>query len=232
MTLTLADGADYELGAQWVAAVTVRDNDAAPEVSIADAEPAPEGGTLAFPVTLTRPYSEAVAVSYSFNDGAADTAAEGADYNDAASEREIAFAPGEMRKAVSLATVDDGAYEGEETVSVTLAAPSPALVTLGVSTAAGRILDDDIPVVTVSADAAAVTEGADAAFTLARAGDRSAALEVPVTVTDAGAVLAGAPPASVSFGAGDAMAALSLATEDDNADEPHTAVDAGAGRRR
>ena len=129
-----------------------------------------------------------------------------------------------MRKTVSLATVDDGAYEGEETVSVTLAAPSPALVTLGVSTAAGRILDDDIPVVTVSADAAEVTEGADAAFTLARAGDRSAALEVPVTVTDAGSVLADTPPASVSFGAGDATAALSLATVDDNADEPHTAV--------
>ena len=222
--LALDDGAEYDLGTPWEATVTVRDDDAAPEVSIAAAQPAPEGGTLAFPVTLTRPYREAVAVSYRFDDGAADTAAEGADYHDAASVKELTFAPGEMRKVVSLVTVDDGAYEGEETVTVTLAAPSPALVTLGTATAAGRILDDDIPVVTVSADAATVTEGADAAFTLARAGDRSAALVVPVTVTDAGSVLAGTPPASVSFSAGDATAALRLGTDDDEADEPDTAV--------
>ena len=222
--LALDDGAEYDLGTPWEATVTVRDDDAAPEVSIAAAQPAPEGGTLAFPVTLTRPYREAVAVPYRFDDGGADTAVEGADYHDAASVKELTFAPGEMRQVVSLVTVDDGDYEGEETVSVTLAAPSPGPGTLGTATAAGRILDDDIPVVTVMADAATVTEGADAVFTLARAGDRSAALVVPVTVTDAGAVLADTPPAGVSFSAGDATAALRLGTDDDEADEPDTAL--------
>ena len=226
VTLTLVDGADYDLGTPSRATVTVRDDDEAPEVSIADAEPVAEGGTLVFPVTLSRPYDEAISVLYGFNVGANDTADKGADYDDAASQPQFTFAPGETEKAISLVTVDDGDHEGEETVSVTVTiAMSEFEGALTRSKATGRILDDDIPVVTVAADAAMVTEGADAVFTLTRAeGDRSVEVMVPVTVTDAGSVLAETPPASVSFAVDAATATLRLGTDDDATDEPDTVV--------
>ena len=120
VTLTLVDGTEYDLGAPSRATVTVRDNDTSTEVSIADAEPVTEGGTLEFPVTLTRPYDQEITVLYQLNQDPAATA-KGSDYTDvtvAHARREFRFAPGEVRKVVSLRTVDDDSYEGEETVSV------------------------------------------------------------------------------------------------------------------
>ena len=87
------------------------------------------------------------------------------------------------------------------------------------------VTDDDLPAVTVAAQAAAVTEGADAVFTLTRTeGELSQTLEVPVAVTDSGAVLAGAPPTGVTFAAGDATATLRLGTDDDAAAGPDAPV--------
>ena len=226
VTLTLVDGVEYDLGAPSRATVTVRDNDRSTEVSIADAAPVTEGGTLEFPITLTRPHDVAITVLYQLNQDPAATA-ERSDYTDvtvAFARGEFRFAPGEVRKVVSLRTVDDDSYEGEETVSVDILYSQIFQSESSVFVATGRILDNDIPVVTVAADAAAVTEGEDAVFTLTRTGDVSGALDVPVTVTDAGAKLAGAPSASVSFGAGDATATLSVGTDDDEADEPDTVV--------
>ena len=190
VTLTLVDGADYDLGTPSRATVTVRDDDEAPEVSIADPEPVTEGGTLEFPVTLSRPYNEAIRVFYQLNQDGTDTAKRGTDYTDVtvvSGDRTLSFAPGELRKTISLATVDDGDYEGEETVSVDILYDESYRPDPPVFLATGRILDNDIPVVTVAADAATVTEGEDAVFTLTRAGDLSVEVEVPITVTDAGA---------------------------------------------
>ena len=194
-TLTLTAGGAYGLGTPSVATVTVRDDDGTPTVSIADAGSVTEGGTLAFPVTLSGPFNAWIAVPYTLG-GA------------------VAFAPGEVRTVISLATVDDSADEPDETVAVTLAAG--ASWHLDPSTeATGTITDDDPPVVTVAADADAVAEGADAVFTVTRAGVVTATLTVTVAVTDAGAVLATAAPDSVTFMAGEATATLRLGTQDD-----------------
>ena len=199
----------------------MRDDDAPPEVSVADAAPVTEGGTLAFPVTLSAPFKAEITVDYRF--GGSATA--GADYGAAASGA-VTFAPRQTGQTIRLATTDDAAAESEEAVEVTLSlpVPDPGLAVLGAATASGRILDNDgPPQVTAAAASASVTEGADAVFTLTRAnGDASGALTVAVAVTDAGAVLAGAAadlPTEVTFEAGSLTATLRLGTQDDDVGE-------------
>ena len=213
VVLALQPGAGWALGAPAEATVTVADDESAPSVSIADAGSVTEGGALAFPVSLSHSFDAPIAVGYTLGG----TAAAG-DYTDAA-DGAVTFAPGELRKAVSLATVDDSADEPDETIGVELVVFRPARA--GPTTeATGRILDNDLPDITVAAEADTVTEGEDAVFVLTRAGDVSEALEVAVAVTDADGVVASTPlPTGVTFGAGDATAALRLATRDNATDE-------------
>ena len=204
VTLTLRAGADYVPGDPSTASVTVRDDDEAPEVSVADAAPVTEGGTLAFPVTLNAPFNARIAVDYRFGGG---TATAGDDYGAAASGT-VTFAPKQTVQTIRLATTDDAADEPEETVEVTLSlpVPDPGLATIARATATGTIRDSEgIPEVTVAPVASVVAEGADAAFVLTRAnGDASARLTVAVAVEDPGMALADAPPTGVTFeGRGD-----------------------------
>ena len=83
-----------------------------------------------------------------------------------------------------------------------------------------------LPVVSIAASATSVTEGAAAAFTLARTGATAAELTVAVTVSENEAAVSGTPPASVTFAAGSASATLSVATEDDEAAEDASTVTA------
>ena len=198
--------------------MTVQDDEDAPAVTIADAPTVTEGGTLAFPVRLSHPSETPIPVAYTL----AGSATANDDYTDGGAGA-VTFPARERERTISLATVDDPDDELGETVEVALEAPDPALATLGTpSRATGRIEDNDGPsVVTVAAEADAVTEGEDAVFTLTRAqGDASRALVVTVTVTDADGVLASTAPASVTFGAGAATATLRLGTDDDETDEP------------
>ena len=222
LTLTLQGGADYSLGAESQAAVTVQDDDGLPEVSVADAEAVTEGAALAFPVRLSNPSAAAITIAYSL----AGSATAGTDYTDGGGGS-VTFAPGDVEATISLATVDDGADEAEETVEVTLAlpVPDPGLATLGASsTASGRIRDDEVPVVTAAAEAATVTEGADAVFVLTRTGLVSEALAVSFEVTGGGAVLAGEPPGEATFEADAATVRVVLETANDTTDEPDAAL--------
>ena len=232
VSLNLRPGADYRLlGPLPRVTVTVLDDDAMPEVSVAAAGSVTEGGALAFPVTLSRPFNAPIPVDWTLGG----TATAGDDHDGSASGT-VTFAPGEVRTELSFVTVDDDADEAEETVEVTLTAPDPALATLGTATAAGRIRDDDLPVVTVGAQSDTVTEGAAAVFILTRAGVPSERLTVTFAVTGGGAVLAGAPPTEATFGANRTAVRVTLATDDDGTDEADAALtltlQPGAGRYR
>ncbi len=90
-------------------------------------------------------------------------------------------------------------------------------------------------VVTIAAEADAVTEGEDAVFVLTRStDDASVPLTVAVDVSEAGSVLAGTAPTAVAFGENETETRLRVATEDDStaeADGRVTAtVAAGEGR--
>ena len=83
-----------------------------------------------------------------------------------------------------------------------------------------------LPIVSIAPAATPVTEGAAAAFTLARTGAAAAALTVAVSVSESEAAVSGTPPTSVTFAAGSASATLSVATEDDEAVEDASTVTA------
>ncbi len=83
-----------------------------------------------------------------------------------------------------------------------------------------------LPVVSIAASATPVTEGTAAAFTLARTGATTAALEVRVSVAESEAAVSGTPPTQVTFEAGSASATLSVATEDDEVVEEAITVTA------
>ena len=78
--------------------------------------------------------------------------------------------------------------------------------------------------VAVAAGASPVSEGTAAGFSLTRAGSADAALTVAVQVSETGAMLASGAPSAVTFAAGESGAALQLATDDDRAVEPASAV--------
>ena len=87
------------------------------------------------------------------------------------------------------------------------------------------IADDEPPVVTVAAETATVTEGADAVFVLTRASaDIATSLVVDFTLADPDSVLDGEAPATATIPADETTVKVTLATDDDSADEPHATL--------
>ena len=114
---------------------TIVDDDAAPELSIAGGT-APEGGTIAFTVTLTGPTSRTTTVDYAT---AGETADEDADYEPV--HGTLAFLPGESAKTVTVTLVDDDVHEDDETFTLHLSMAENAAVST--ASATGTIVDDD-----------------------------------------------------------------------------------------
>ena len=139
LTLGPPDGALLDAAAAS-ATGTIDDDDDVPAVTLSAGE-AFEGDALEVAALLSAPSGRPVEVTWSTADG---TAAAGDDYTAVAS-RTVAFAPGEVRKALSVATVEDAAPEPDETVRVRAEraqyddeAAAPAAIE-----ATATILDDD-----------------------------------------------------------------------------------------
>ena len=105
------------------------------QLSVSDAT-AQEGSPVVFEVSLSRSASNAVSVDYRTADG---TATAGADYE--AASGTLSFAPGEMAKSVSVATLDDAHDEGEETLTLVLSDARGVRIADGNAT--GRIVNSD-----------------------------------------------------------------------------------------
>jgi hypothetical protein len=129
--------------------IIVTDTLPPPSISIAGATvPEPDGAATAnavFTVTLSESRPYAVSVQYATQNGAAGVlnlgiATAPADY--AAASGTLTFAPGETSKTITVAVAGDALDEVEEGFSVVLSNPTNA--TLGTSTAAGRIVDNDV----------------------------------------------------------------------------------------
>ena len=103
--------------------------------------PAPEGGTMAFRVSLARAAAYPVTVDYAT---AAGTATEGEDYR--AARDTLTFAPGETEKTVEVPLLADMAAEGDETLTLRLSnarssSPQQLSVDLSPDEAEGTIAD-------------------------------------------------------------------------------------------
>ena len=115
---------------------TITDNDAAPALTIADAQAAEGDREITFAVTLGAVSSFAVTVDWTTADG---TATADADYT--AAEGRLTFAPGQTEATIAVVVFNDALDEGTETLTVALSNPSNA--TIADDTATGTITDDD-----------------------------------------------------------------------------------------
>ena len=204
-------------------------------VSVGDAS-ALEGtdSNVEFEVTLgSRDDCETVTVDWETAPG---TATAGVDYT--AASGTLTFGPGETRKTVRIAVLDDTQVESDETLTLRLSNASGA--TIADDQATGTVTDGDGNSLRVSISAGSksvtrrsitpvsnsVTEGGAAVFTLTRTGSLADALTVDVSVTETGAMLKGSPAATVTFDANSAIAELSVETEDDEVAESASIITA------
>ena len=208
-------GGDYGAVIAPSVAVTILEDD--PAIRIADAA-AVEGAEMAFSVRLSVPSIQTVTVDWTTADG---TAIAGQDYE--AATGTLTFSALATAQTIRVPIIDDNLDEAAETFTVALRNSNVAIAD---GEATGVIADNDLPVVNVAADAAAVEEGETVAFTLTRIGDLTVPLKVPVRVTERGSFLADRVPTEATFVANAATTTLLVATDDDERDEADGAVTA------
>ena len=189
-----------------------------PEIAVtANAAAVTEGGDAVFTLTASPAPAADLAVSV--------TVAATGDYGVTAGSRTVTI-PTTGSVTLTLATAGDDADEPDGSVTVTVAdgsgwtAGDPASGTVA-------IRDDDaaLPVVTIAAKAASVTEGGDAVFTLTASPAPAADLPVSVSVGTDGdyGLTAGTRTVTIPTSG---SATLTLATTDDGTDEPDGSVTA------
>ena len=223
-----ATPADYAVGTQASASVTVNDDDpppATPTVRLsASAYSAAEGDAVSLTVHIAPRRGAATALGLACAHG---TTAAG-DYG--ACPASVTIAANAAAHTFTVQTTEDTTVEPDETFTVTLAT-APAGVAIGSpASATVTITDDDAePVVTI-APGDAVTEGTAATFTVTASRASASALPVEVTVEDApGANFLAASDEgahTVTLAAGETSKVLTVATSPDNDDEPNGPVTA------
>ena len=214
----VVSGGDY--GSVTVASVAVMIlEDDTPTILIVDAVASEGDGEMAFVVGLSIASSQTVTVEYATVDG---TASAGTDYEETIGI--LTFSALETEQTIRVPIIDDDLDEAAETFTVALSNASNAIVEDG--EALGEIADNDLPVVSLTADAAAVEEGETVAFTLMRIGDLTVPLPVPVDVTERGSFLADEVSTEATFAVDAATTTLLVATDNDEHDEVDGAVTA------
>ena len=221
VSVTVAAGDGYTVGDPASGTVAVQDDDAPlPAVTVSAGDAVTEGGDATFTVTASPAPASSLAVSV--------TVAAKGDYGIASGTRTVSI-PTTGSATLTLATANDDADEPDGSASVTVNAGDG--YTVG-DPASGTvsIADDDLPppVVSIAATAASVTEGGAAAFTLTADRAPDADLTVTLAVAETGGgdhvAVADEGPATAVIAKGKTEAVFSVATVDDDANEPDGSV--------
>ena len=178
----------------------------------------PEGSAATFEVALDRAAWSARTVSLSVEqDGA--VLAEAAPVS-------VAFAAGESRATVTLATVDDAVIEGDVAVTATLVAGDGYV--LGEETSASvTVTDDDVAVFAVSASPGTLDEGGSATVAVSIANGLTFAEAQSIELSASGSASASdyrLSPATLALPVGETSAAATLTAVADVEAEPDEAV--------
>jgi hypothetical protein len=229
LTLTNPTGGAV-LGGQTTASLTIVSDDAAQpgalQFSAASYSVNENGGTATITVTRTGGADVPVTVAYATSNG---TATAGSDYT--ATSGTLTFGVGETQKAFTVPITNDTLVEGNETVNLTLSAPTGG-ATLGTqATATLTIQDDDVAqpgVVQFSVAGYSVGESqGTATITVTRSGGAN----VPVTVayaTSNGTATAGsdytATSGTLSFAVGETQKTFTVPITNDTLVEGNETV--------
>ena len=221
VSVTVAAGEGYTVGDPASGTVAVRDDDEPlPAITVSAGDAVTEGGDATFTVTASPAPASPLPVSV--------TVATEGDYGIASGTQTVSI-PVTGSATLTLATSDDDADEPDGSVTLTVAAGDG--YTVG-SPASGSvsIADDDLPppAVSIAAKAASVTEGGSAVFALTadRAPDADLTVTLSVAETGGGDHVAAADegPATAVIAKGATEAVFSVATVDDDVDEPDGSV--------
>ncbi|PTL78795.1 hypothetical protein DAT35_37685 [Vitiosangium sp. GDMCC 1.1324] len=179
VVLTLSPDPTYKLGTTVSGTVALLDNEL-PVVTLSASDGlASEPGaadTAKLTVTRTGATTSALTVRYALGG----TATAGADYADLPGS--VTIPAGAASASIVITALDDALTEGKETLVVTLQEDSTYQLHTSTS-ATVSLLDDELPVVTVTASDAEAAEPANpGAFTVTRTGPTTAPLTVLLTV--------------------------------------------------
>lgn len=130
------------LGTPVMASVTIHDNDPVPsagslQFSLSEFSQTEDSATATISVTRTGGTSGAITVNYATSDGSATA---GEDYN--AASGTLSLANGASSATFQISLIDDSAYEGDETIDITLSSPTGGAV-LGANNSATLTIDDN-----------------------------------------------------------------------------------------
>ena len=219
VTATLVDGADYDLGTNQAATVSVADDDV-PVVSISGGGGVTEGGDASFTITASPVPAADLTVNV--------TVTASGDYGATTGSRTVTV-PTTGSAVLTVGTTDDGNDEADGSVTATLV--DGAGYDLGTNQAATvSVADDDdappvvTPVVSITAGSG-VTEGGDASFTITANPVPAADLSVSVTVSASGDYGATTGSRTVTIPA-TGSTILTVGTTDDGNDEADGSVTA------
>ena len=230
VTVTVNAGSGYTVSSSRSSGtVSILDDDLPPqpEVTIAaDAASKTEGAAASFTLTADPKPAASLPVSV--------TVAAVGSYGITAGKRTVTI-PSSGSTTLTLATTGDAVDEPDGSVTVTVNTGDGYTVSSSRSSGKVAILDDDLPPpeITIAADAAAITEGGDAAFTVTADRAPDADLVVSLTVSEAAGsdfvAAAHEGPATVTIPKGGTSAAFTVATVNDAADEPDGSVTVALG---
>jgi len=145
VVVTMGVPTNADAGGTTVHTATILDDDSAPTVSFTTAGGSAAEGVATRTATISLSAASALTVTVPFS--VSGTATDPDDYS-IAPVSPLVFAPGETSKTVTITVVDDSDVEPEETVVLTLGAPTNA--TLGETTTYTEAITDDDLEVTVS----------------------------------------------------------------------------------
>ena len=197
----------------------VTDGDAvAPNLTItADAASVTEGTSVGFTITADSAPSSSITVQVSVTGTGEHLAG--------TTPTEVTLPSGSTTAWVVLQTKDDGADASSGSVTVTIE-PGAGYDVGSPSSASVTVTDGDAlaPNLTITADAASVTEGTSVGFTITADSAPSSSITVQVSVTGTGEHLAGTTPTEVTLSSGSTTAWVVLQTKDDGADVSNGSV--------
>ena len=214
--------------------LAIVDDDGEPTLSI-DSPTVTEGddgGTaLTFTVSLNVAHTEEITVRYAdVGDGSATS---GTDYGALTAEK-LTFAPGDLRRTVTVSVAGDTTDEPDETIVVKLGAAVNAAISSTAGTGTGTIRDDDdAPTVTLALSPASIAEsGASNASTVKAGLDHPSSAATTITVGAAAGANAESGDFSLSAdrtltiaaGATTSTGTVTVTAVDDSEDEPDKSV--------
>jgi hypothetical protein len=225
VTLEMAPGSGYTISGPAIASLIIQDNDTTkPVVTLRTTDAFATEAADSATVLISRTGDTASALTVAFTLGG--TASPAIDYT--ATGTSLTIPAGASFATLTFSPINDSSVEGTETATVTLATNAAYIIAPGSTAQTLNLLDDDIPVITVTAlDSAASEAGPDnGIFLLTRTGDTS----LPLTINYAlsGSAAQGVDylpvPGVLTLAAGASSGTVTIEPVDDTLGEPAQTV--------